>query len=127
MDDEEEEEDDDDDVDEIPESFKKSEESMGRARQSVSAEAYGTWNQKKAFTPPTNPKTNEQKDRLKNTLLKSFMFAELEPVDMETILMAMKEVQFENGTKVITEGENGDYLFVVETGALECLKIVDGA
>ena len=38
----EEEEEDDDDCDEIPESFKKTEASMGRARQSVSAEAYGS-------------------------------------------------------------------------------------
>jgi cAMP-dependent protein kinase regulator len=38
---EEEEEDDDDDCDEIPESFKKPEQQMGRARQSVSAEVYG--------------------------------------------------------------------------------------
>lgn len=122
----EEEEEEDDDDEEMPESYKKPESQMGRARQSVSAEAYGTWNQKKAFNPPKNPKTDEQKERLNNTLLKSFMFAELDTCDMETILMAMKEVTFESGTKVITEGEDGDYLFVVETGALECLKTIDG-
>merc|ERR1740121_3385741 len=65
---EEEEEEDDDDCDEIPESFRKNEEQMGRARQSVSAEAYGQWNQKKLFEPPKYEKTNEQKERLSNTL-----------------------------------------------------------
>merc|ERR1712206_68092 len=69
----EEEDEEDDDDEEMPEDYIKSEAQMGRARQSVSAEAYGTWNQKKAFTPPKNPKTDEQKDRLKDTLLKSFM------------------------------------------------------
>lgn len=122
----EEEEEDDDDCDEIPESFKKNEESLGRARQSVSAEAYGTWNQKKAFTPPKHDKSEEQKERLSSTLLKSFMFNELEPSDMETILMAMKECVFEAGKKVIAEGEDGDYLFVIEKGQLDCIKNING-
>jgi len=117
---------DDDDCDEIPESFKKSEESLGRARQSVSAEAYGQWNQKKAFEPPNYPKTDAQKARLGATLQKSFMFAALEQKDMEIILCAMKECIFSAGTKVITEGENGDYLFVIEKGNLECKKKING-
>jgi len=117
---------DDDDCDEIPESFKKSEESMGRARQSVSAEAYGQWNQKKAFEPPNHPKTDAQKERLGATLQKSFMFAALEQKDMEIILMAMKECSFTAGTTVIKEGENGDYLFVIEKGNLECKKRING-
>lgn len=120
------EEDDDDDCDEIPEGFLKSEESLGRARQSVSAEAYGQWNQKKAFEPPNYPKTDAQKARLGSTLQKSFMFAALEQKDMDIILMAMKECSFPAGTKVITEGENGDYLFVIEKGSLECRKNISG-
>jgi len=123
---EEEEEEDDDDCDEIPESFKKSEEQLGRARQSVSAEAYGTWNQKKAFTPPKYPKTDEQKTRLKDTLEKNFMFAGLDRKDMETILMAMKEVVIEKDQKIINEGDSGDFLFVIESGTLECIKNIDG-
>jgi len=88
---EEEEEEEDDDCDEIPESFRKSEESKGKARASVSAEAYGQWNQKKAFTPPNIPKTPAQMDRLSTTLMKSFLFSELEKADMDLILLAMKE------------------------------------
>lgn len=125
--DEEEEEDDDDELDEIPESMRKPEAQMTRARQSVSAEAYGNWNQKKAFTPPSNPKSDEQKDRLKKTIVKPFMFADLETNDLETILMAMKEVKFTDEQKVITEGEDGDYLFVIEKGSLDCIKKIDDA
>merc|ERR1719446_206755 len=99
---------------------------MGRARQSVSAEAYGTWNQKKAFEPPKHEKTDAQKTRLGSTLQKSFMFAALEQKDMDIILLAMKECIFSAGTKVITEGENGDYLFVIEKGNLECKKTING-
>jgi len=113
---------DDDECDEIPEAFKKSEESLGRARQSVSAEAYGQWNQKKAFTPPNYPKNDGQKARLQQTLQKCFMFAALEQKEMEIILMAMKETPFKAAEQVIKEGENGDYLFVIEKGQLDCMK-----
>jgi len=123
---EEEEEDDDDDCDEIPESFMKPQSQMGKARASVSAEAYGQWNQKKAFTPPSYPKTDDQKDRLTKTLQKSFMFSAVDPKDMETIIMAMSEVPLKAGEKVINEGDDGDFLFVIEKGSLECIKKIDG-
>lgn len=123
---EEDEEDEDDEMDEIPESLQRPADQMGRARQSVSAESYGAWNQKKAFDPPNHPKTDDQKIRLKTTLMKSFMFSELEANDMEIILKAMKETILEGGTKVIEEGEDGDYLFVVEKGSLDCIKKIDG-
>eukprot|EP00931_Biecheleriopsis_adriatica_P025917 TRINITY_DN1581_c2_g1_i1.p1 TRINITY_DN1581_c2_g1~~TRINITY_DN1581_c2_g1_i1.p1 ORF type:complete len:404 (-),score=128.01 TRINITY_DN1581_c2_g1_i1:55-1266(-) len=123
---EEEEEEEDDDCDEIPESFKKNEASMGRPRQSVSAEAYGQWNEKKAYTPPNYPKTDDQNNRLRQTLSKSFMFSSLEDKDMATVLGAMKECPFTAGTKAITEGDDGDFLFVIEKGALECIKNIEG-
>jgi len=119
------EEDDDDDCDSIPEDFKKPEGQTNK-RQSVSAEAYGCWNPKQAFTAPTHAKTDQQKERLKQTLLKSFMFSGLEEKDMETILMAMKETNFEAGQSVITEGEDGQFMFVIETGKLDCVKKIDG-
>merc|ERR1719230_292795 len=55
------------------------------------------------------------------------MFADLDPADMQTMLMAMKEVVLEANQQVITEGDNGDYLFVVEKGTLDCVKKIDGA
>lgn len=124
--DEEEEDDDDDECDEIPESFKKPESQMGRARQSVSAEAYGQWNQKKSFTPPVHAKSDEQKTRLVSTLKKSFMFASLEGQDIDTIVLAMREVNMVSGQRVIKEGDDGDFLFVIEKGHLDCMKIIDG-
>merc|ERR1719375_1940402 len=56
-DEDDEDEEEDDELDEIPESFKKPEGQMAKMRTSVSAEAYGAWNQKKTFTPPEHPKT----------------------------------------------------------------------
>jgi cAMP-dependent protein kinase regulator len=116
---EEEEEEDDDEDDEPPEGFMKD---MGsRARQSVSAEAYGEWNAKKAFVAPVIPKTDEQKDRVKSVLTKSFLFSNLEENDLNIIIGAMKEVQCAPKTRVINQGDDGDFLFVIESGTFECL------
>lgn len=117
---------DDDCGDEIPESFQRPEAALGKARQSVSAEAYGQWNQKKAFTPPSYPKTEEQKQRLNVTLQKAFLFQGLDESDMNCVLMALQEAKFASGEKVIEEGDDGAELFVIETGAFECKKTIDG-
>jgi len=117
--DEEEEEEDDED-DEPPEGWMK--EPTDRARQSVSAEAYGEWNAKKAFVPPVITKTDEQKDRLKNCLVKSFLFSSLDSNDLSIIIGAMKEVVVEAGKRVINQGDPGDFLFVIESGVLDCIK-----
>jgi len=49
-----------------------------------------------------------------------------EAKDFEVIIMAMKEVPMTAGEKVINEGDDGDFLFVIETGSLECIKKIDG-
>lgn len=123
-DEEEAEEEEDDAEDEPPPGW--GEQTTTKVRQSVSAEAYGEWNQKKAFTPPSYPKNAEQLERLNATLGKSFLFSELEKADMDLILLAMKEQNFSAGTKVINEGDDGDYLFVIEQGTLDCIKNING-
>eukprot|EP00929_Paragymnodinium_shiwhaense_P079787 TRINITY_DN41596_c0_g1_i1.p1 TRINITY_DN41596_c0_g1~~TRINITY_DN41596_c0_g1_i1.p1 ORF type:complete len:410 (+),score=126.45 TRINITY_DN41596_c0_g1_i1:200-1429(+) len=115
----------DDELDEPPPGFLNQANST-KARASVSAEAYGEWNQKKAFEAPTYPKTPDQTSRLSATLQKSFMFNALEAKDLNTVLLAMKEVRLEAGQKIIEEGEQGDYLFIIESGHLDCIKVVDG-
>lgn len=122
---EEEDEDDDDCGDELP-AHMQMKPGAKTARASVSAEAYGEWNIKQVFTPPVNPKTDGQKDRIRTTLTKSFMFAELDPADMEVIILATKEQNFKAGTTAIKEGDDGDFLFVIETGTLECIKKISG-
>lgn len=117
---EEEEEEEDDEDDEPPPDFGKPQPS--RARTSVSAEAYGEWNTKKTFVPPVITKTDEQKDRLKATLTNSFMFANLEPNDLNIVIGAMKEVQVAVDSCVINQGEQGDFLFVIESGKFDCIK-----
>jgi len=92
------------------------------ARSSVSAEAYGAWNKKEDFTPPVHEKTEDQKARLTTILGKSFLFAALAKKDVDIIIQAMEEKKLEPGTRIIHQDGDGDCLFVVESGTLECFK-----
>ena len=47
-------------------------------RDSVSAEAYGSFNKKEAWNPVVIPKTEDQRARIVDKLNKSFMFQALE-------------------------------------------------
>jgi cAMP-dependent protein kinase regulator len=51
------------------------------------------------------------------------MFNSLEEKDREIVIMAMEEVKFSKGDKVISQGEDGNELYVVESGILKCTKI----
>ncbi|EER17529.1 cAMP-dependent protein kinase regulatory subunit, putative [Perkinsus marinus ATCC 50983] len=118
--------DDDDYVDEIPASFVQSEAQRGKSRASVSAEAYGEWNVKKVFTPPVYPKGDEQKARIKEVLSKSFLFAALDSNNLAIVIDAMKEEILPAKERVINQGDDGDFLFVVESGELEVYKKFPG-
>jgi len=110
----------DDELDEPPPGFGGDMPSKGR--QSVSAEAYGQWNVKKAFVPPVVAKSDDQKDRLKAVLTRSFMFSALEPNDLNIVVGAMKEVPVAVDESVFDQGDAGDFLFVIESGKFDCVK-----
>lgn len=110
-----------DDADEEPPpDFYKNQDGPPKARASVSAEAYGEWNAKKAFVAPVIAKSDQQKQRLKACLSKSFLFAALGDSDMNIVIGAMKEVNATAGQRVINQGDSGDFLFVIESGILDC-------
>lgn len=97
--------------------------SRGKAgRASVSAEAYGAWNKKTAYVPKIVTKTQEQKERIKQKLEQAFMFSALDDKEKQIVVDAMEEVKFNAGKVIIQQGENGDNLFVVDSGELDCHK-----
>jgi len=120
---EEEDEDDDDVVEVMPEPPK----GMNRGpRQSVSAEAYGDWNKKSDFKPPVYEKTAEQKARIAKALEPSFLFSALDAEEMDTVTLAFKEKQVEAGQRLIKQGDDGECMFLIEEGSVDCLKVIDG-
>lgn len=88
-------------------------------RSSVSAEAYGEL-KAKVFVPPVYPKSEEQKERLSVILKDSFLFAALDGHELKVLIDAMQEKIVEKGTRLINQGDDGDCLYVVEHGQMNC-------
>jgi len=124
--DDDEEEDEDDDDDEAPDMMPPPPAYFRGARQSVSAEAYGDWNRKAAFVAPVYEKSSEQKERIERCLGPSFLFNSLEKQDMQTVVMAFKERQVEANTRIIEQGDDGQSMFLIEEGEVNCFKTTEG-
>ena len=92
------------------------------SRISVSAEAYGMYNQKKKYVPKVVPKNEDQMNRIRGKIISSFIFSALDEKDLEVVINAMEEKKFKLNENVITQGEDGDCLYIVETGQLKCYK-----
>eukprot|EP00397_Hematodinium_sp_SG-2012_P023552 GEMP01024477.1.p1 GENE.GEMP01024477.1~~GEMP01024477.1.p1 ORF type:complete len:431 (+),score=99.77 GEMP01024477.1:150-1442(+) len=122
--DEDEEADDDDDVDDDmppPSSYNKG------PRWSVSAEAYGDWNKSKTdFTAPVYDKSVEQAERISNKLVSSFLFSGLEKTGKSIVVSAMKITEVEVDEKIINQGDDGECLYVIDSGVVECYKTIKG-
>ena len=54
------------------------------------------------------------------------MFQHLDKKDKDIVIDAMEEAKFSSGQNVITEGERGDVLYMVEIGQLSCTKVFPG-
>lgn len=91
-------------------------------RSSVCAEVYGTFNKKEDFKAKIVPKTDDQIKRITNKVNQSFMFSALNEKDLKTVIDAMEERSFKKGETVIKQGEDGEVLFLLETGKLDCFK-----
>lgn len=111
-----------DEVVDLPQSHR----NQSGPRQSVSAEVYGLYNPKTAFVPTIVPKTETQKQTLQSLLTKIFMFKFLDQDDLDIIIGAMEEKIFAAGQQVITQGDDGNELYVIYQGNLNCSKIVPG-
>lgn len=119
----EDEEDNDDDVEDLPPPPNYAQKGP---RASVSAEAYGAWNKAKEYTPVVNPKSDEQKARLKGIMSKSFLFASLEEKDFTIVVDAMLKKDLAPKEQIIKEGDDGDCMYIVDQGTLECIKVIGG-
>ena len=89
----------------------------------MSAEVYGKFNVKDDFKLKIINKTDEQKQRILTTIMNSFLFNSLEEKDLQTVIDAMEEKRFKAGDTIIKQGENGDVLYLIEEGTLDCYKM----
>jgi len=118
----EEEDDEDDEQDDALFELEKAKLLKKNPRASVSAEAYGSFNRKENFEARVIPKNPEQKKRIIERLSRAFMFAGLEDKEKEIVVNAMEEKQIKADTWIIRQGDDGNELYVIDEGKLECFK-----
>lgn len=112
----------DEDVFDLPIEEVKKQAAKRGPRASVSAEAFGNWNKKEEFKAPFHEKSEQLISALRTRLSQAFMFSSLNPDELEIVLGAMQKFSFQPGAKIINQGDDGDNLYVVETGKLKCTK-----
>ena len=54
------------------------------------------------------------------------MFMSLDDKELQVVIDAMDEKKFAAKEYIIKEGENGDVLYIVESGEAVCTKVIDG-
>lgn len=88
-------------------------------RVSVSAESM---NPNAVFNPAdrvVHPKTEEQSERILTMVKNNFLFGNLDSEQLEEVILSMFEKQVTMDTNIITQGDNGDYFYVVESGTFD--------
>ncbi|OTA98751.1 hypothetical protein M426DRAFT_103093 [Hypoxylon sp. CI-4A] len=72
------------------------------------------------WTPPSYPKTSDQLGRLQKAIEGNFLFSHLDDEQNAQILGALQEKPIPaKDIKVITQGDSGDYFYIVEKGSFD--------
>ena len=75
---------------------------------------FGAFNKEKlSWKAPHIPKSSEDTEALSNYMSKSFIFAYLNKEDFNTVLGAFDLKTVKEKTNIITQGDNGDFLYVI--------------
>lgn len=90
-------------------------------RTSVSAESMNPADaSSENWTPPNHPKTADQRARLQRAVAGNFIFSNLDEEQTAQVLGALVEKEIPSkGLRVITQGDVGDYFYVVEKGVFD--------
>lgn len=81
------------------------------------------FNKKGDFKPRVIPKKEEQKKAIREKCLQSFIFNSLDDQDMNTVVNAFEEKRLSPGEYIIKQGDQGETIYLVDTGELDCEKV----
>ena len=100
----------------------------GKKRQSIAKQKAGAHHLKnvfarpledvESFKAPSYAKTKTEELFLKNAILKNFVFSNMSPKEMKTMVSAFEKQTIEAGTVIIKQGDTGDYFYVIESGTV---------
>lgn len=64
--------------------------------------------------------------KIKKLIEKSILFSSLNNEDLGIVIGAMEVVVAQPGQAIITEGERGDTLYIIDSGEYNCFKVLSG-
>ena len=76
--------------------------------------------------PKVIKKSDETIQKLSDRLLQAFMFAALNKQEFKIVIDAIEEISGKAGDCIIKEGDQGDCMYVLESGSLDCTKVFAG-
>jgi cAMP-dependent protein kinase regulator len=66
--------------------------------------------------------SNEKRRLLDSSVAKNFIFNNMDEDSIESVLGALQEKAVPNGTEIITQGDVGDYFYIIESGSVDFYK-----
>jgi len=76
------------------------------------------------FVAPVIPKSREESDFIRGALGDNFVFDSLEAPELSTLVKAFDKHSVREGETIITQGETGDYFYIIQGGTVDF--VVDG-
>lgn len=76
--------------------------------------------------PKVIEKSADTVKHITERLMQAFMFQALDEKEFKIVVDAIEEVSGKSGEAIITEGDQGDCMFVLEQGSLDCTKVFAG-
>ena len=95
--------------------------SQQKKKMAISAEVYEKGNYDD-FKPRVVAKTQEEMAKIKKILGNNFMFNSLDEKGQEIVMNAMEIKEYAAGDWVIRQGDDGNELFIVDSGLLKCTQ-----
>ena len=89
-------------------------------RNSVSSESIDPKAKLDTSQIPVYPKDESTKARIVSCIKDSILFRGLDEDTLELLINAMAETKVEGGKTIITQGEDGDFFYIVDSGAFDC-------
>ena len=73
------------------------------------------------YQAPYFDKTPAEQDFIRKAILQNFVFSNIAESLLHTMIMAFEEVSLEPNATIITQGDVGDYFYVIKHGAVQFL------
>ncbi|OWB84053.1 hypothetical protein B5S33_g2690 [[Candida] boidinii] len=88
-------------------------------RTSVSAEALNPDKFSSDWKPPVHDFSQEQLKRLNASVVKNFLFSQLDEDSLRTIIFALEEKRVPKNSEIIRQGDEGDFFYIIENGTVD--------